>query len=182
METGASGLRLEQRDGGWVLAGCGAAEFGLVNDYLGYLADWTYSPRTVRAYGFDLLALCRWPSGENISLDAVTTEVVLDFLRACREASLPGRPPGNVVSITGRRLDRYAATTINHRLAVLSGLFAFRQIRDPDARSPVPKRREARFVTAEELSSLLDHLVRPKHRWLWLCEPRRLPPGPAGDC
>jgi site-specific recombinase XerD len=175
--TETAGLRLEQDGGGlWRLAGPRAAEFGLVNEYLGYLADRNYSPRTARAYGFDLLAFCRWLAGERISLDDVSTEVVLDFLRACREAGLPGRPQGNVVSITGQRLDRYAATTINHRLAVITGLFAFRQMRDPDARSPVPKGREARFVTAEERSGLLGHLVRPKHRSaLRLREPRRLP-------
>ena len=55
-----SGLRLEERDEGWVLAGRAAARFGLVNEFLGYLADRNYSPRTVRAYGFDLLAFCRW--------------------------------------------------------------------------------------------------------------------------
>jgi integrase/recombinase XerD len=170
-------LRLERdAGGGWRLAGPGAGEFALVNDYLGYLADRNYSPRSVRAYGFDLLAFCRWLAGEEISLDAVTTEVVLEFLRACREAALPGRPSGNVVSMTGQRLDRYAVATINHRLAVVAGLFAFRQMRDPDARSPVPKGREARFVTAEERSGLLGHLVRPKHRSaLRLREPRRLP-------
>ena len=175
--TETPALLLDRDDGGhWRLAGPRSGEFALVNEYLGYLADRNYSPRTVRAYGFDLLAFCRWLAGEEISLGTVTTEVVLDFLRACREASLPGRPPGNVVSITGQRLDRYAATTINHRLAVLTGLFAFRQMRDPDARSPVPKGREARFVTAEERSGLLGHLVRPKHRSaLRLREPRRLP-------
>jgi len=66
----------------------------LVNEYLGYLADRNYSPRTVRAYGFDLLAFCRWLAGEEIGLDAVTTEVVLEFLRACREATLPGQARG----------------------------------------------------------------------------------------
>lgn len=59
-----------------------------MNDYLSYLADRNYSPRTVRAYGFDLLAFCRWLSGEQISLDRVDTEVVLEFLRAlCRAKS-----------------------------------------------------------------------------------------------
>ena len=169
-------LLLDRDDGGWRLAGARAGEFALVNEYLGYLADRNYSPRTVRAYGFDLLAFCRWLAGEEISLDAVTTEVMLEFLRACREATLPGRPAPNVVSMTGQRLDRYAVTTINHRLAAVTGLFAFRQMRDPDARSPVPKGREARFVTAEERSGLLGHLVRPKHRSaLRLREPRRLP-------
>ena len=80
-----SGFRLEPTDGGgWQLTGRDAAGFGLVNDYLGYLADRNYSPRTVRAYGFDLLALCRWLVEQGVGLDAVTTVVLLDFLRACR--------------------------------------------------------------------------------------------------
>ncbi len=51
------GLRLVERGGGWVLAGAAAARFGLVDDYLGYLADRNYSPKTVRAYGYDLLGV-----------------------------------------------------------------------------------------------------------------------------
>ena len=78
----------------------------------------------------------RWLAGKEVGLDAVTSDVVLDFLRACREARLPGRPPRNVVSMTGRRLDRYAFTTNNRRLRVLTGLSTFRH--DQDARSPVP--------------------------------------------
>lgn len=134
-------MRLEQADGGvWRLAGGDAARFGLVNDYLGYLADRNYSPRTVRAYGFDLLALCRWLVEQGVDLDAVTTEVLLDFLRTCREAKVPGRPSGNVVSMSGQPLDRYAAATINHRLAAISGCSRFgrcgirtRRIRCPRA-------------------------------------------------
>jgi len=139
-------LGLERADGGvWrLVGGGGAAQFGLVNDYLGYLADRNYSPRTVRAYGFDLLALCRWLVEQGMGLDAVTSVVLLDFLRACREAKVPGRPSGNVVSMSGQPLDRYAAATINHRLAAITGLFAFGQMRDPDAPNPVPKGRQAR--------------------------------------
>src|SRR5881394_1242296 len=84
-------LLLDRDDGGrWRLAGPRSGEFALVNEYLDYLADRNYSPRTARAYGFDLLAFCRWLAGEQLSLDAVTTEVVLEFLRACRQATLPG--------------------------------------------------------------------------------------------
>ncbi len=31
-----------------------------MNAYLGYLADRNYSPRTVRTYGYGLLAFARW--------------------------------------------------------------------------------------------------------------------------
>lgn len=177
MSTGDRSLRLEQRDGEWLLAGPDAERFGLVNEYLSYLADRNYSPRTVRAYGFDLLAFCRWLRDEHLDLAAVTTDVLLRFLAACRDARVPGRPGPNVVSLGGHRLDRYAAATINHRLIAISGLFAFRTMRDPDAPNPVPKGREARRATAGKRNGLLAHAVRrPKIcSPLRLREPRRLP-------
>ncbi|MGH3567449.1 MAG: site-specific integrase [Pseudonocardia sp.] len=54
------GLHLQQVDERWRLVGEDVERFVLVNDYLGYLGDRNYSPRTVRAYGFDLLVFCRW--------------------------------------------------------------------------------------------------------------------------
>jgi len=45
----------EVRAGRWELTGSG--ELSLFNDFLGYVADRGYSPRTVRAYAFDLLHL-----------------------------------------------------------------------------------------------------------------------------
>ncbi len=57
----ASGqLSIVKHDQGWVLAGDGADRFALVNDYLAYLVDRNYSPRTVRSYANGLLAFCRW--------------------------------------------------------------------------------------------------------------------------
>jgi integrase/recombinase XerD len=177
MSMGDCSLRLEQRDGEWVLAGPDAERFGLVNEYLSYLADRNYSPRTVRAYGFDLLAFCRWLCGERVELTDVTTEVLLRFLAACRQAKVPGRPGPNVVALDGSRLDRYAAATINHRLIAVSGMFAFRAMRDPAVPNPVPKGREARRASAGERNGMLAHVARrPKNRSaLRLREPRRLP-------
>jgi integrase/recombinase XerD len=169
-------LRLESgTEAAWVLSGPGAEKYTLINDYLGYLADRNYSPRTLRAYGYDLLAFCRWLDGEDLDLGSVTTETVLDFMRHCRQTPIAGRP-ANVLSMTGRRLDHYSATTINHRLAALTGLFTFRALREPDLGNPIPSGREARRVSAEERNGLLGHLVRPKRRSaLRLREPRRLP-------
>jgi site-specific recombinase XerD len=176
MENGSS-LRLDRDGDGFVLAGDGADGFGLVNDYLSYLADRNYSLNSIRAYGFDLLAFCRWLADEGIGLDAVTTDVLLRFMAACRAARLEGRPGPNVVSLRGDRLDGYAAATINHRLAALAGLFAFRQLRHPDAPNPVPRGREARFASAGERSGLLAHVARRRkpRSPLRLREPRRLP-------
>lgn len=175
--AGVSSLRLEQVDGGWGLVGLGADGFGVVNEYLAHLLDRNYSPATVRSYGYDLLAFCRWLTGQDVDLEQVGTDDLLRFLRACREARVPGRPGPNVVGMDGQRLDRYAATTINRRLAAISGLFAYAGLRDPQRRNPVPKGREARWRVAGERSGMLAHTVRrpvPRSA-LRLREPRRLP-------
>ncbi|MGQ0824670.1 MAG: tyrosine-type recombinase/integrase [Actinomycetota bacterium] len=170
-------LRLERVGDGWRFAGVDAARFGLVNEYLGYLADRNYSPQTVRVYGFALLAFCRWLVSEDIGLDVVTTDVLLRYLAACRQASVPGRPGPNVVRIDGRRVDGYAPATLNHRLAAISALFGFRAMRDLDASNPVPRGKEARRLSAGERNGLLAHVARrPRHRSvLRLREPQRLP-------
>lgn len=170
-------LRLEERDGAWALAGTTASRFGLVDAYLAHLADRNYSPKTVRAYGYDLLGFCRWLLAEEEHLEEVTTEVLLRFLHACREAKVPGRPGPNVVTLSGRRMDQYAPATINRRVAAISGLFAFAAMRDPEMKNPVPKGRQARWRVAGERTGMLAHTARrPKNRSaLRLREPRRLP-------
>lgn len=175
METNEA-VRLERDGEYWRLGGPGVGRFGVVNEYLGYLADRNYSPRTVRAYGFDLLDFSRWLASQGVEVAGVNTDVLLGYLAACRQAQVPGRPGPNVVSLQGGRLDRYAATTINRRLAAISGLFGFLSMRDPELVNPVPRGREARMTVPGERNGLLGHLVRPKRRSaLRLREPRRLP-------
>src|SRR5262249_61828023 len=136
MSTGDRSLRLEQRDGEWLLAGSDAERVGMVNEYLSHLADRNYSPRTGRAYGFDLLAFCRWLRDEGIDLAAVTTDVLLRFLAACRVARVAGRPGPDVVSLGGHRLEQYATATVNHRLNRVPGLVAFRANAEPGCADP----------------------------------------------
>src|SRR5664279_3202547 len=150
-----------ERDGEyWTLAGPSATDFPVVNEYLSYLADRNYSPRTVRAYGFDLLNFARWLHASDLTVAMITTDVLLQYLAACRQVQLPGRPGPNVVSLQGQRLDRYAATTINRRMAAISSMFIFLTMRDPDLKNPVPKGREARRITAAERTGLLGQLAR----------------------
>ena len=81
------------------------------------------------------------------------------------------------MSLSGRRLDQYAAATVNHRLAAISGMFAFRAMRDPDAANPVPKGREARRARCR-VAERAARARRPPpgaRSALRLREPRRLP-------
>ena len=159
------GLFLERTGVGWRLAGDGAGRFGLVNDYLSYLVDRNYSPRTIRTYGFGLLAFCRWLGGEDLDLAEVTTDVLLRFLAACRSERVAGRPGGaNVVGLDGRRTDALSPATINLRLAAVSGVFSFRSMRDPDAPNPMPAGREAKWASAGERGGMLAHVSRAPRR------------------
>lgn len=173
----ADALRVGATPRGWRISGATRPDVLFANEYLGYLADRNYSGQSVRAYAFALLAFCRWLASEDIALDAVTTDVLLRYLGACRQAKLPGRPGPNVVRLDGRRADGYATATVNHRLAAVSGLFSYRSMRDPELRNPVPKGKESRRLTTGERSGLLAHLVRrPRRRSaLRLREPELLP-------
>jgi site-specific recombinase XerD len=173
-----SDLRVDDSGAGWALRGPAAPRFTLVNDFLGYLADRRYSPRTVRAYAFDLLAFCRWLLAGETELGDVTAETLLRYLAHCRTATFRGRPGGNVYSIRDGRSTGYAAATVNRRMAAISGLFDFRAMRDPGAASPVPRGAERRRTARGERGGLLGHLAapRPASR-LRVRQPRRLPRG-----
>ena len=175
METDPD-LRLETSGGTWLIAGAGSSAFATVNEYLGYLADRNYSPATVRAYGFDLLAFCRWLASDDLDLAEVSTDVMLRYLTACRNATVPGRPGPNVLTLQGQRTDGYAPATVNRRLAAVSGLFTFMVMRDPTLKNPIPRGAETRWHGPDHRSGLLGHLARPQPRSaLRLREPRKLP-------
>lgn len=159
--SATSELRVEQRDGDWVLVGPAGPpeELRLCNDYLGYLADRNYAAGTRRSYAFDLLALARWLTEQGLRLEAVDTAALLRFLASCRS-------------------DGLAPATTNRRMAAISGLFTFRSMRDPSATNPMPKSTAARRATRSQQQGLLGHLARPQPRSaLRVRQPRRLPRG-----
>lgn len=174
----AAGLRLVEREAAWRLEGPGVERFGLINDYLAYVGDRGFSPATVRSYGFDLLHFARWLAGEGLELGQVSTDVLLGYLRACRETLVGGQQGGNVVPLRSGRAKGYAPATINRRLAAISGLFSFWAMRDPTAPRPVPRGARARRTTPSERQGLLGHLATAKPRSrLRVRQPRRLPRG-----
>lgn len=85
------------------------------------------------------MAFCRWLLVEEEPLEQVSTLACLSGGQG------PGRPGPNVVRLSGRRMDQYAAATINRRLAAISGLFTFASMRDLDVNNPVPKGKEVRW-------------------------------------
>jgi site-specific recombinase XerD len=111
-------LGAEQSGSEWQLVGAGVEKFQLINEFLGYLADRAYSPQTVRAYAFDLLAFARWLLEQRIPLEQIATDVLLRFLTACRTAVRRGTGD-NVFSIPDGRNAGFSATAINRRLAAI---------------------------------------------------------------
>src|SRR5271166_3204212 len=103
MSIAVEGLRAECREDGWVLAGACFDGLELVNDFLGYLADRNYAALTVRAYAFDLLHFARWMVGEDLGVEAVSTDLLLRYLAACRTQVLAHQHGGNVFSIRDGR-------------------------------------------------------------------------------
>ena len=155
------GLRVERRGDGWVLAGAagGPQDLRLCNDYLGYLADRRYASGTRRSYAFDLVGFARWLAEQQLRLEAVDTDAVLRFLSACRS-------------------DGLAPATTNRRLAAISGVFAFRSMRDPSVVNPMPTGAAVRRAGGSQRDGLLGHLARPQPRSMVRArQPRRLPRG-----
>jgi hypothetical protein len=144
----------------WPLAAGWRAGIGLINDYLGCLADRGYMPQPARADAFGLLAFARWLAAGRLALGEVSADVVLGYLAYCRQALPAGRPGGNVYSIRDGRNTGYAPATINRRLASVSGLFGYGAMRDPAMPSPIPRRAEARRAAAGERSGLPTRLAR----------------------
>jgi len=161
----------------WRIAGSASATFGAMNEYLSYLRDRNYSAMTIRAYGYSLVAFGRWLLTQEITLEEVSTTNILDYLHACRLATVPGRSCPNVVRMDGTPLDGYAPATINHRLGAISSLFRFLSMRDPEIHNPIPRGTSRRRRVSGERNGTLSHLARGQvfRSELRLREPRLLP-------
>jgi Site-specific recombinase XerD len=171
------GVRLTRTGDLWELSCSDTDLVREANQYLGYLADRNYSPRTIRTYGYGLLAFTRWLATVGLAVGQVGTDDMLRFLSACRQEEVSGRPGPNVVDLSGQRADRLTPASINLRLAAVTGLYEYLQMRDPAARSPLPKGKPSAWSAPGERTGLLAHTRRrptPRSR-LRLRTARRLP-------
>ena len=171
-------VSLRQVDQRWELVCPGRPELAAVpNAYLGYLTDRNYSPRTVRTYGYGLVAFCRWAYDAGVDVEAVSTDDLLMFLSACRQQVVVGRGGANVVDLTGRRLDRLAPASVNLRVAAVAGMYEYLVMREPGRVSPVPKGRASAWFAPGERTGLLAHTKRRPVLWSRVRRrtPRRLP-------
>src|ERR1035437_7058427 len=153
-------VRLGRSGDDWALACADEKLVADANAYLGYLADRNYSPRTIRTYGYGLLAFTRWLHTSALTVEEVSTDDVLAFLTACRQETVKGRPGPNVIDLNGNRTDRLAPGSIKLRLAAGAGLYEYLMMRDPKRKSSIPKGRPSNWFAPGERSGLLAHTKR----------------------
>ena len=172
-------LRAVERAGRWSLVGSGPGGVDVVNDYLGYLADRGYSPRTVRAYAFDLLAFARWLVAEGVGgrrghhAGAAAVLGVLSFGVDCRagRAATCTRSAMAATVVTRRR----RSTAGWRRSRGCSGIGRCGTERRP-TRCRTGRRRAAGPPARLAVCWLICESPRQRSR-LRVREPRRLPRG-----
>ena len=170
-----------ERDGDvWRLAGssCGVVRAGERVPGLSRLTGTTRRGPVAPTRSICWCSPVGW-SGRGLALTDVDTDVLLRFLTACREATLPGRPGGNVYSIRDGRNSGYAPS--DDQPAAGGDLGAVRvPARCATRRWRVRCRGAGRRGCGRrgERSGLLAHVAKPKPRsQLRVREPRRLPRG-----
>jgi integrase/recombinase XerC len=165
------GLRVEVVDGSHRVAGDGSI-VGVANRWLAHLEAREFSPRTVRAYAFDVLNFARFLGHVGIELGEVVATDVFDWLAWQRE-----RSPSS-----GRRVVRLhsrggaAPATMNRRVAAVRGLFDFAVMSGDVGVNPVPSpRRSGGLRTVRR--GLLGHVAgrRPRSDGRLVRQSRPLP-------
>jgi integrase len=86
-------LRVVAHGESWALTGPVEARFTLANEYLSYLSDRRYSPRTVRAYGFDLLHFSGLRSAEVLGLAISDVDIARGWIRVIGNGDKERRVP-----------------------------------------------------------------------------------------
>jgi integrase len=144
-----------------------------VRDYLIELFASDCSPLTVKSYAFDLLDWVRFLARVGVSRDQADRRHVRDWVLDARTKVNPqrrhraDRPPAGSVNLRNGKpslRNGYAAATINHRLAVVSGFYDHaRHLGQGPTIDPIPENGRRSTRSTRRRSPL---------------EPRR--PGPRG--
>jgi site-specific recombinase XerD len=131
-------LRVMVVNGGYRLAGDGFA-VDVANRWLAHLEAREFSPRTVRAYAFDVLNFARFLVDAGIGVGDVGPTDVFDWLAWQREP-LPS-VGARVVRLQSRR--GAAPATMNRRVAAVRSLFDFAVMSGEVVSNPVPSPRRS---------------------------------------
>lgn len=144
----------------------------LTNRWLGHLEVREFSPRTVRAYAFDVLNFARFLELRGIGLADVMAMDLFDWL-AWQSVPVPtaGR---RVVRLQERR--GAAPATMNRRVAAVRGLFDFAVMSGDRDSNPVPSPRRSGGLRATR-RGLLGHAAgrRPRSDGRLVRQTRPLP-------
>lgn len=163
----------------WSVLDDSGQEVEVIAGYLRQVSARGFSPHTVRAYAYDMLAFWRWLTDAGKDVWCVTTEDLLRYIEWEKRRVNPQRPGTNVYRIEDGRAGGIAVTTINRRLAAIHGLYEHLMRQNPDRlpRNPVPREQVHRAWTMPP-KGLLGHLRRNVTRnALRLRSPQRLPRG-----
>lgn len=164
------GLRVVRSAGGHFLEG-DAALCEVANRYLGHLLARAFSAATGRAYAFDLLNFGRFLEERGLSIAAVAPSDLFDYLDW--QARRPAHRDKVVRLAEGQAV---APATMNRRIAVVRGLFAFAVTSGLIAQNPVPAARRSSGLRAPR-RGLLGHIRpgRPRSGGHLVRQSRRLP-------
>jgi site-specific recombinase XerD len=149
-----------------------SADVALANRFLKHLETRAFSPKTVRAYCFDLLNFFRFLAALRLRLADVMPSDLFDYLDWQRGQ----KPPSHTNVVSMREYLGPAPATMNRRIAAVRGLFEFMVQVGARAENPVPVARRASGLR-EKPRGLLGHLGRRHKRTggRLVREPKRLP-------
>lgn len=116
-----------------------SSDVALANRFLKHLETRAFSPKTVRAYSFDLLNFFRFLAARRLRLADVMPSDLFDYLDWQRGQ----RPSSNTNVVSMRDYLGPAPATMNRRVAAVRGLFEFTVQVGARAENPVPIARRA---------------------------------------
>lgn len=171
------GLMVKLVEGGYRVSG-DASIVPVANRWLAHLEAREFSPRTVRAYAFDVLNFARFLDDGGIAWGEVVATDVFDWLAWQRDpAPSAGR---KVVRLSSRQ--GAAPSTMNRRVAAVRGLFDYAVMSGDVDVNPVPSpRRTGGLRTVRR--GLLGHVAGRRQRadGRLVRQPRRLPESLPAD-